>query len=161
MARGGDLGDLSKYFARLGNYGMREAANKGVARAAIRAQMYLHARTAGMKIYDRGWFLSGRSRAQLEPGAWRVFNRAPNANFVERGRRPGARRPPSEPIFEWLLRRGLSEDEARRATFPVAMAIAKRGIKARPVLHTRTSADAMRQFVVDSVLEALDEALRK
>jgi hypothetical protein len=64
----------------------------------------------------------------------RVFNRMVYATFVEHGRRAGARMPPRAPIERWARSRlGLSAEEARAAAYPIARAIAERGIRARPV----------------------------
>lgn len=51
---------------------------------------------------------------------------------VEMGRRPGRRMPPLAAIGQWAQRKlGLSADEAMKAAWPIARAIAIRGIPAR------------------------------
>jgi len=45
--------------------------------------------------------------------------------FVDRGRRPGAKMPPAEPIRAWMRVKSIP----RRAEFPIRRAIAKNGIK--------------------------------
>lgn len=153
------LEDLEKYIRRLGRDRVLKAADDGLRKAARRAVLFLHARTAGARIYDRGYYLNGWAAEQLGHGVHRVLNRAGHAVFVEAGRRAGRKRPPSRPIFEWLMRRGLSIDEARRAVYPVATAIATRGIAGRPVLNSEPTMAAVREFVVQSIWEELGRAL--
>jgi hypothetical protein len=62
-----------------------------------------------------------------------ILNQAPYAGIIEYGRRVG-RFPPIEAIARWAQRRlGLTRKESLRAAFPIAKAIAERGLVARRV----------------------------
>lgn len=60
-----------------------------------------------------------------------VGARSNHAPVVEFGRRAGAKPPPPGALRDWLKRRGLSED----LEYPIAQAIARRGIHPLPHLH--------------------------
>jgi len=78
--------------------------------------------------YLRSWRARPTERGSI------LENRAPYAGVIELGRRRGAF-PPSEAIARWAQRRlGLSREEALRAAFPIARAIANRGLQARNVM---------------------------
>jgi len=51
--------------------------------------------------------------------------------FVERGRRPGAKMPPEQPIRKWLRVKGIREDRQ----FVIRRAIARKGIKGIFILN--------------------------
>lgn len=75
-----------------------------------------------------------RWKAGPTPEGARVYNAAPHAAIVEYGRRPG-RFPPLRVIAQWAMRRmGKTADEAKRAAWPIARAIAQRGLLPRRVL---------------------------
>lgn len=76
--------------------------------------------------YERGWTYRRSSKGAT------VFNKMPYASFVERGRRRNSRMPPVSAILAWLRAKGLGEDRGR--AYLIARAIARRGIRARPVL---------------------------
>lgn len=77
---------------------------------------------------------------------------------VEKGRRAGAAMPPREALVEWIAQKfGVDEDQARKLSWPVARAIAKKGtIK-------RFGYDGARMFerAVDENLPALREIFRR
>jgi hypothetical protein len=87
--------------------------------------------------YERGF------RAERIKGGGRLYNNAPHARFVERGRKPG-KGPPLEAIVEWVMVKGIVRrsrmkakskfQEARSVAFAVQRKIAKKGIKGRYVL---------------------------
>jgi len=60
-----------------------------------------------------------------------VGSNAPHASPTEFGRSAGARMPPPDALKPWLRRKGLPESMA----FPLARAIARRGIQARPAFQ--------------------------
>ncbi len=64
-----------------------------------------------------------------------VGNQQPSAKALERGRRPG-RMPPPDALVPWVRKRyGIRRrEDARRAAYLVARAIARRGLPKRPVL---------------------------
>ncbi len=87
----------------------------------------LHFQSAAIKdlgTYQTSW------RYQAAFNRLYVDNISKHARNVEKGRRPGARMPPIAPIRAWAQRRGLPA----RAAWGIAKNIARRGIKARPVL---------------------------
>lgn len=58
------------------------------------------------------------------------------AIVMEKGRQPGSRMPPEDPIVYWLRRKaGLSLEAAIEASYPVRRAIARRGIKGKKMLE--------------------------
>lgn len=64
-----------------------------------------------------------------------VLNRAPHALVAHEGRRPRKAMPPRSVIAEWAQRKlGLSSEEAKRAAFPIARAIGRRGVAGNPFL---------------------------
>jgi hypothetical protein len=72
----------------------------------------------------------------LAPIGAAVFNGKLHAAIIEEGRRPGGFFPPREVIMRWAQRRlGLSEPEARRAAWPIARAIQRRGLLPRKVME--------------------------
>ena len=50
--------------------------------------------------------------------------------YIDKGRRPGSKMPPVEPIVKWLKLRGIDE----KLQFPIRRKIAERGIKALNIL---------------------------
>jgi hypothetical protein len=79
--------------------------------------------------YKRSW------KAEATPEGARVYNTAPYAGVIEHGRRPGSSFPPLKLIERWAQRRlGLTPKEAKAAAFPIARAIAKRGLAGRKVM---------------------------
>lgn len=115
--------------------------------AVIREQYRMKPQPKATGEYWRSWVSGATKRGPY------VANKARHAIFVEKGRRPG-RMPPVEAIREWLYATGTlsrpsaSYGSARQRSrarirrrmhinimaLPIARAIGKRGIKARPVL---------------------------
>ena len=154
-----NMGDLYK------NYG---AATRGAVAAAFKAigtktKAKLVARTAVNKIYFRGKFARGWY-SRFEPGAiplLRIGNAAPYSLFVELGRRPGRRPPPSSVLIPWIqaklvLRPGQS---AASVAFAVARGISKKGIKARPVLTSPQVQFDVMQTTSDEMEKSFGAAL--
>jgi hypothetical protein len=93
--------------------------------------------------YKRAWKLDA-----LPDGA-RLYNQAPYAGVIEHGRRPNSAFPPLQAIEDWARRRlGLSKAEAKRAAYPIAKAIAKRGLQGRKVL-TSSLPDITKFFTIE------------
>lgn len=67
--------------------------------------------------------------------------------FIESGRRVGAKFPPVEPIVDWAKKRGIPTDNA--TIFLIRRAISRDGIKPRPIL----------QYVFEEVDREWDERL--
>lgn len=160
--------ELVKWYAQLGDRTV-VAARRGCVRGAQRAVQTLQRATGrappanpaqlgvGGAVntghYKRSWKMEA-----LSDGA-RVYNDAPYAGVIEDGRRVG-KFPPITPIQDWAQRRlGLSREEARKAAFPIARAIARRGLLARKVL-TNKLPDIEKDAVTEIVAE-LDRELQK
>lgn len=138
------LEDLAPVYKRMGPRAVA-AAKRGALRGALRAVSTLQ-RATGMALpanpgqvgvggalntghYKRSW------KAEKLPDGARVHNSAPYAGVIEHGRRAGSAFPPLKEIERWAQRRmGLNPKEAKAAAFPIARAIARRGLIARKVL---------------------------
>ena len=75
------------------------------------------------------------------------FNITPNGNirffylqygvYVESGRRPGDRPPPTKPILQWIEQRGITPDKGvskRSLAFIIARSIGEKGIRPTPFM---------------------------
>lgn len=78
------------------------------------------------------------------------------ARVIEFGRHAGKRQPPVDAIAAWAERRGL----AAEAAFPIARAIARRGIKGRFFMR-RARAKLLRGELPRLMGQARDEILRR
>jgi hypothetical protein len=139
---------MSRYPEFLKKLGVRAitAAKRGAHRAAIRSQQHLVRETSNAPpanpagigtggavnygVFKRSW------RSQKTSYGGVVYNLSPYADIIERGRRAGSRFPPLRIIAQWAQRRlGLSRQEAERAAYPIARAIAQRGLIGRKILE--------------------------
>jgi len=101
-----------------------------------------------------------RSRARQD-GA-EVFNDASYGPTIDKGRRVGRRLPPTAAIRAWARRRlGLSESEAKKAAYPIARAIARRGLRARGVMSAVSAIEQMTRTVRDEVARELKTELSR
>jgi hypothetical protein len=160
------LAQLPGQYRKLGTR-LPAAARRGALRGALRAVQTLQRATGlvppaspygatgavNTGFYKRAW------KYEALPDGARVFNAAGYASVIEYGRRPG-RFPPTAAIVDWAQRRlGLSREEAKRAAFPIARAIAKRGLQPR-----RTMTDQLPGIEKDffeELLKELDRELAK
>lgn len=79
--------------------------------------------------YARGWKATQMSWGSL------LFNDVPYSPIIEGGARYTAKMPPKRPIAKWAQRKlGVSKDVAEGMAWPIAKAIADRGLRARNVL---------------------------
>lgn len=88
-----------------------------------------------------------------------ISNSTKQAWFVEFGRFPSHKKPPLSAIAKWAqVKFGMSYKEAKRVAWPIANAIAKRGLKARHVLTSdrtkMTLAFYMEEIVTKYVRQA-------
>jgi len=126
---------------------------RGMVSGAARCVVVMQDATRAARVMDTGYYLRAWESSSTADGA-RVYNVSPYAGVIEHGRRPGARMPPVQVIARWLQRaRGLSRKEAEAAAFPVARAIAARGIagkqvmtKALPQLMAAVEAEVLREL---------------
>lgn len=109
------------------------------------------------RIADQGTYRRAWAAKKIQGGA-ELRNDAPHAGVIEYGRRPGARRPPLEPILAWVRRRftadairervlrmgGTLRDVPRKKDIPaeqrmialkIAAKIGKRGLKPHFVMR--------------------------
>ena len=105
-------------------------------------------------VFYRGW------RAARTEGGAVIFNDTPYASVIERGRRPGARPPPSAVLIPWLRRKAhMTEAEAKRLAFVVARAIGRRGQEGRFILEA--SEPNIIERVHAGILSELDKEIAK
>lgn len=90
-------------------------------------------RVESASVMDLGGYRVGW-RYTAAPMQLKIYNAAPHAIFVEKGRKPFSKMPPLAPILAWVLRHGMDKSLA----WPLCRAIAKRGIKGRPILEQST-----------------------
>ena len=146
-----------------------KAARKGALAGAYRAIPIIHkAVGAAPPANPRGIGVGGAVNTGFYKRAWkaertaegaRVYNTAPYASIIESGRRPG-KMPPLETIVRWAMRRmTISEKEARRIAYPIALAIKKRGLTGRKVL--KRAQPLIYQAFTQEVRKAIDAAVSK
>ena len=88
-----------------------------------------------------------------------ITNSAAYMAVIERGRGLGKRPPPVDVIARWAQRRlGLPYKEARRAAWPIARAIGRRGLYARRVMTGNPARNSYRNTMRELMGVALDEA---
>jgi hypothetical protein len=168
-----DLGavvkELAPQFRKLAKQ-MPDAARRGALVGALRARALLIKATGlappanqdsvGVGGAVNTGFYRNSWKAEATPDGAHVFNDAKYAGVIEYGRRKNSRFPPVAVIQNWAMRRmGLSAKEAKRAAFPIARAIAKRGLLARRVLTD--SVDTITEFFIEAVEKSLKAALKK
>ena len=140
------LGMFKEYLHRLPKK-MEEAAMVGLERAAARAiPILVRSADSAVPASDNG------KRGARDTGHYRklfkwvrtsrrvvtLYNLAGYAGVIERGRRKGRKMPPLAAIARWAERRlGLDADEAKRAAYPIAIAISKRGLRPRKVIESQ------------------------
>lgn len=102
----------------------------------------------------------GSWQFELTKTGGRIFSTHPAAPTIEEGRRPGAKMPPQNEIKLWAIRRlGLSEQEAERAKWAIAAAIAKRGLVGRKVLTNPLTTAQITKAVMTEVKAEIKKAM--
>jgi hypothetical protein len=138
------------------------AAQRSVALMQTRTRRAIPANQAG--IGDGGAFNYGtyaRSWRAVSAGDGNavLFNFQKYAGVIELGRRTGTT-PPIAMIARWAQRRlQLDEDEAARAAYPIARAIARRGLLGRHVMSAPEALNDMAKFFVEEFTHELDTLL--
>jgi hypothetical protein len=148
--KAGQLGKFEGRFAReLKNAQLR--AMHAVGKAAVRMLAFASKDIKDLGTYQVGW------RYQAAFTKLFLRNIAAHAVNVERGRRAGAAMPPLAPIRAWALRHGMSAS----AAWPIARAIARRGIPARPVLLKPENQRSIKQVWQAAMKGAVGDAARR
>lgn len=154
------------YMAALGPR-MKVAIQRGVVSGANRCIPILQQRAdnavPASSNGSSGAFNTGNYRRrfrvrELAIGA-SVYNDAPYAGVIDDGRRTG-KFPNLRAIEQWARRKlKLSAKKAREAAYPIARAIAKRGLKPRKVISGANG--LMKRAVLAEVSRELDGEMRK
>jgi hypothetical protein len=161
----GDLGKLEKKLGSRLNLVLRRASLS----AAMRSVAYMQQRTrTAMPANPSGIGSGGAVNTGAYLRAWRtgqspqgasVYNSSKYAGVIELGRRTG-KVPPREAIARWAQRRlGLDEKDARAAAYPIARAIARRGLVGRYVMTAPEAMRKMADFFVEEFEKELDKVL--
>lgn len=167
------LGDFRKYVRKLKATlvgGVDSAVVRGIHSGVMRSVALIHTSVdnampaspngaigaVNTGDYKRRW------QFELLPTGGRLFNGHPAADVIERGRRRNRRRPPIAAIKLWAMRRlGLSQDEADKAKYAIANAIAKRGLTGRRVLTNPVTKNTITRVVLEDVKREISEALAR
>lgn len=81
--------------------------------------------------------------------------------YIENGRRKGAKFPPIEPILQWCRKKGLPTDNS--TIFLIRRAISRDGIAARPIMARvfdeldRNWNDGWADHIFDKIMEHIDK----
>lgn len=148
--------------------GIKPAIEAGLAETGKIAAPTLRKATQDEKIrdlgdYQRGWrwdpLRHFGGRVGKDTQGIRVYNLRRHAIFVEMGRRPGARQPPADALEGWVWRHFNPESpaHARAMAFLLARSIARKGIRARPVLWRRAMQMRLRDIAATQVNAAVDD----
>lgn len=157
---------LEEWRGWLDDLELETAAIKGIQSGASATIPILHESTqrampasdnGGIGAFDTGRYKRSWKTAKINRGV-RIFNDAPYSGVIEKGRRAGAKRPPTAPLEGWARRKlGMSAADAKAAAFAMARAIGARGLKGRMVLSR--SMDKIRKVLIREVDRELHLAL--
>ena len=116
---------LSKGFAKAVHQGLLSGVMRGIPLLQQRSR----AAAFNTGLYTRGW------KAGMVGNSATQANSVPYAGVIELGRRPGGTPPPTAAIARWAqLKLHLSPEQAQKAAYAIARAVAKRGTPAHHVL---------------------------
>jgi hypothetical protein len=116
-------------------------------------------------IFQKGISSSGDLAASIKPivtiergkATMLQIEMAGYAQFVEEGRRKGAKQPPSIAIKEWIQQKGISKPTKYSLdsfAFVIARSISRKGIKPRPFIQT-TVDSTMKNKGYDLLLDGI------
>ena len=116
-------------------------------------------------IFQKGISSSGDLAASIKPivtiergkATMLQIEMAGYAQFVEDGRRKGAKQPPSTAIKEWIQQKGISKPTKYSLdsfAFVIARSISRKGIKPRPFIQT-TVDSTMKNRGYDLLLDGI------
>ena len=120
-------------------------------------------------IFQKGISSSGDLAASIKPivtiekGKATILQiqMASYAQFVEEGRRKGAKQPPSTAIKEWIVQKGITKPQKYSLdafAFVIARSISRKGIKPRPFIQTTVDSTMKNRgydLLLDGVLKDL------
>lgn len=167
--------EFAAYHARLAAQ-LRPTIIRGVHSGAARAVGFLVQRTRAAPPANPGGVGSGgavntggfirRWKSVRLPDGAELVNDSPYAGIVDPdaqyGRRPGSKFPPKDALIAWIKRRlSVSQAVAERLYFPIARAIARRGLLGRRILHDPEAKRAILDYVRADVRRELDKELAK
>lgn len=110
---------------------------------------------------NTGYFINRWRVLRTKDGAI-IKNVTPYGPVIDGGRRRGAKMPPLKPLIAWLRRRlGKSAEEAKRMAYPVARAIARRGLKARKILTSREARQKILDLVKEETIHEIERELSR
>ena len=156
-----------------GKYGRTASSktNAGLQLMANRAKYIVTTETAnappasangGIGAVDTGKYLRSWKVTKTTLNGIRgvlITNSASYMAVIERGRGAGKRPPPVDVIARWAMRRlGLPYKEARRAAWPIAKAIGRRGLYARRVMTGNNAKNSYRENMREIMGGAIDAA---
>ena len=163
--------NLPKYMAEL-REGFGPALLAGLTSAAARSVSRLVQETDRKGVVNtrrlvNSWSFSPAYSTGKASAVIRVFNDAPYSGVMELGRRAGRKMPwlrakpvEEQPIYLWCISKlGMTEEDAKKAAWPIAHSIKRKGIKGRRIM-----ADILRelgQLGAREVSSELDRAVRK
>lgn len=147
------VGQLGKFEGRYAKElrAAQQRAMHAVGKAAVRMLAFASTDVKDLGTYQVGWrYQAAFTRLYLK-------NVSGHAVFVEKGRRAGATMPPIAPIRAWALRHGMPAG----AAYPIARAIARRGIPARPTLFRPDISKSIEQVWTSAMYSAISDAARR
>jgi hypothetical protein len=116
-------------------------------------------------LFQKGISSSGDLAASIQPQVTTQRNKATTlqielasyAQFVENGRRKGAKQPPSSAIKEWIMQKGITKPAKYSLdsfAFVIARGISRNGIKPRPFIQTSID-NTMKNRGYDLILDGI------
>lgn len=150
------LRELQRYLTALPK-ALEKSVVRGIRTGAERALPLAVSAGDAKGVFDTGEYRRKWKTRNLNDGA-SIDNTSGHGDIIEKGRRKGRRMPPRRVISRWAERKlGLSPEEAKRAAYPIARAIARRGIPGRHVV--RDMMPEIIKVVLDEVKAAISQAL--
>lgn len=140
---------------------------RGVNAGAARAVSYLVDRTrTAIAANPAGIGTGGAVNTGAYLRQWKVI-RTPNgavivnassyAAIIEYGRRPGSKLPPKAAVIAWARRRlHLSAEDAARRWYPIARAIARRGLVGRKIMTADEAQKRIGEIVLEETIHELE-----
>ncbi len=147
---------LVKYLTKLQRT-MMPAITRGIWSGAARGVTLIQRSVVG--AVDTSQYKNAWRWSKLPEGGAIITNSKKYAPVIEKGRRKNSAMPPLQVIEKWAMRKlGLTRKQAKAAAWPIAKAIAKRGIPGR---HPEGRvAEQLIEMVVAEVRHEIDLAVK-